>query len=58
MLVGVNVLDSWLTEAAFVLNCKMGHLPFVYLMIPIGGDSRKLNFWCSLLDRIKTRLSG
>lgn len=47
----VNVLDSWLTEAGSVLNCKMGRVPFVYLGIPIGGDSRKLNLWC-LGDRL------
>ncbi|KEH21540.1 transmembrane protein, putative [Medicago truncatula] len=36
----------------------MGRLPFVYLEILIGGDSRNLNVWCPMLDRIKTILSG
>jgi len=44
MLFGINTHDSWLTEASSVLRCKMGRLPFFYLGIPIGGDSRKLNF--------------
>jgi len=30
-LIGVNVQGSWLTEAALVLKCKVGTLPFVYL---------------------------
>jgi len=41
MLVGVNVADSWLNEETSVLNCKMGHLLFLYLGLPIGeGISR------------------
>ena len=58
MLLSVNIHDSWLAEAAFVLNCKLGHVPFLYLGLPIGGDSHKLKFWQPLIDRIKSRLSG
>ncbi|GAU27978.1 hypothetical protein TSUD_373730 [Trifolium subterraneum] len=38
MLFGVNVNDSWLHEAASVMNCKHGRLPFLYLGFPIGGN--------------------
>jgi len=38
-LVGVNVSSSWLAEAALVLNCNVGSLPFVYLGLPIGGNA-------------------
>ncbi|GAU46455.1 hypothetical protein TSUD_402220 [Trifolium subterraneum] len=58
MLFGVNVNDSWLHEAASVMNCKHGRLPFLYLGLPIGGDPRKLQFWYPLVDRICNRLSG
>ena len=58
MLLGVNIHDSWLAEAASVLNCKLGKAPFLYLGLPIGGDPRKLKFWQPLMDRIKSRLSG
>jgi exonuclease III len=44
MLTGVNISSSWLTEAAAVLNCKTGSFPFVYLGLPIGGDSGNLIF--------------
>jgi len=40
MLTGMNISDSWLTEAASVMNCRRGSIPFVYLGLPIGEDSR------------------
>jgi len=57
-LIGINVHGSWLNEAALVLKCKDGNLPFVYLGLPIGGDVRRLSFWDPIIHRIKTRLSG
>ncbi|MCI91917.1 putative RNA-directed DNA polymerase, partial [Trifolium medium] len=58
MLVGVNIPDSWLYEAAAALSCKVGKVPFLYLGLPIGGDPRRLSFWEPVLTRIKNRLSG
>jgi len=58
LLVGINIADSWLSEAASVLNCKVGKIPFVYLGLPIGGNSRRLSFWDPVVNRIKSRLSG
>ncbi|CAJ2661804.1 unnamed protein product [Trifolium pratense] len=58
MLVGVNIPDSWLDEAASVLCCKVGKIPFLYLGLQIGGDPRRLVFWEPVLSRIKNRLSG
>jgi len=58
MLVGVNVSNSWLNEAASVLRCRVGKVSFVYLGLSIGGDSRRLIFWEPLLRSIKSRLSG
>ena len=57
-LVGVNVNTSWLSEAAMVLSCKVGSIPFVYLGLPIGGNARRLAFWEPLLNRLKSRLSS
>jgi hypothetical protein len=45
MLVGINVAESWVLEAAAVLGCSVGRVPFLYLGLPIGGDSRRLSFW-------------
>jgi hypothetical protein len=36
MLTGINITTSWLTEAAYVLNYRVGTLPFVYLGLTIG----------------------
>jgi hypothetical protein len=44
MLVGVNIADSWLHEAASALCCKVGNVSFLYLGLSIGGDSRRLSF--------------
>jgi hypothetical protein len=58
MLTGVNVSDSWLTEASSVMNCRKGSIPFIYLGLPIGGDLRKLSFWKPVVDHIVARLSS
>lgn len=42
MLVGVNIVDSWLTKAASVLGCKVGCVPFLNFVLHIGGDPRWL----------------
>jgi len=57
MLVGINIADSWLQEAASILSCKIGTIPFMYLGLPIGGDARRLSFWDPVLDRLKSRQS-
>lgn len=58
LLVGINISESWLSEAASVLGCKVGKIPFLYLGLPIGGNPRRLSFWEPVVHRIKSRLSG
>ena len=41
-----------------VMNCRTRSIPFVYLGLLIGGDSRKLSFWKPVVDRIVARLSS
>jgi hypothetical protein len=57
LLVGINIADSWMNEAASILNCKVGKVPFTYLGLSIEGDPRRLVFWEPVLDTIKSRLS-
>ena len=57
LLVGINISGSWLSEAATVLNCKVGTIPFMYLGLPIGGDASRLIFWEPLIKKINSRLS-
>ena len=58
LLVGINIGDSWLSEAASILNCKVAKIPFLYLGLSIGGDPRRLAFWEPMLSTIKSKLSG
>jgi hypothetical protein len=58
ILVGVNITDYWLNEAASILNCKVSKFPFLYLGLSIGGDPRRLSFWEPVVNTIKSRLSG
>jgi len=58
MQVGVNVPDSWLVEAASILNCRVGHVPFLYLGLSIGGNPSRLAFWDPVMHSIKSRLSA
>ena len=58
LLVGVNVHGSWLFEAALVLNCKVGAIPFMYLGLPIDGNASRMDFWEPLINRINSRLLG
>ena len=44
MLVGINIEDSWLIEAASIMSCTIGRVPFMYIVLPIGVDPRRLNF--------------
>lgn len=58
LLVIINIADSWLKEAAYIMNCKVGNVPFMYSGLLIGGDLRKLVSWEPVFDTIKSRLSG
>ncbi|GAU46442.1 hypothetical protein TSUD_402090 [Trifolium subterraneum] len=58
MLVGVNIHDSWLSETASALRCKVGKIPFIYLGLSVEGDPRCLGFWEPVLSRLKKWLSG
>ncbi|MCH80227.1 cysteine-rich receptor-like protein kinase [Trifolium medium] len=55
-LIGINVDDSWLKDAASVLNCKVGSLPFYYLGLPIGADPRKIRTWEPVINSLRKRL--
>jgi len=58
LLVGINIVESWLNEAASILNCKVGKIPFLYLGLSIGGNLNRLAFWDHVLHTIKSRFSG
>jgi hypothetical protein len=56
-LLGIKVSNSWVTEAAKFLNCKVGSLPFLYLGLPVGANPRRVSTWEPVIDKVKKRLS-
>ena len=54
--VGISQLDKLVYSKC--LNCRQIELPFKYLGITIGGNPRRITFWNSIVDKIKSRLSS
>src|SRR3954471_11448750 len=50
---GVNICPIWLREAAKILNCKVGNLPFTYLGIPIGANPRLKKTWKPVVNVVR-----
>jgi hypothetical protein len=45
VLLGDNVKELWLIEAASALNCKVGEFLFKYLELPLGVAPRRFKTW-------------
>jgi hypothetical protein len=56
-LIGINVPRDFLEMACNFLNCTEGSLPFNYLGLPIGANSRRLSTWEPLLEHVVKRLN-
>jgi len=54
--VGISQLDKLVYSKC--LNCWQMELPFKYLGIIIGVNPRRITFWNSIVDKIKSRLSS
>lgn len=52
-LMGVNLDDTWLDNAATALQCKRGSLPFDYLGLPIGGSSSRIARWDPIILKME-----
>lgn len=57
-LFGINVDQSILSSGAQFLNCKIGVLPFKYLGLPIGANTRSLVTWQPIIDSLARRLAS
>ncbi|XP_057251529.1 uncharacterized protein LOC130591734 [Beta vulgaris subsp. vulgaris] len=55
-LLGINVDDVWLKNAANLLLCKVGSLPFTYLGLPIGGNISRIDSWNPIIFVLKRSL--
>ena len=53
---GINVDDGKLLSVAARLNCKVEHLPLVYLGLPLGGCLKEVEFWQPVIDKLQRKL--
>ena len=56
-IMGLNVTDKWLDDAAKNLLCKKGSLPFMYLGLPIGGSSSAISSWDPVIRKMENKLA-
>lgn len=52
---GVNVEESFLYLTTEFLNCKVGSIPFKYL-VPVGANPRRASTWQPLIEALTKRL--
>jgi hypothetical protein len=57
-LMGVNVPNDFMEMASMFLNCRLGHVPFKYLGLPVGANPRCMSTWKPMLDVIRRRISS
>ncbi|GKV06663.1 hypothetical protein SLEP1_g18525 [Rubroshorea leprosula] len=55
---GIHVNDEDLSAMADMLNCMVGTIPFKYLGVPVGANSRKLSTWSPIIECLRKRLSS
>jgi hypothetical protein len=56
-LVGLNIPNDLLASLAHFLNCCFGSLPFPFLGIPLGGNSRSPGIWTPVIEKYLGKLS-
>lgn len=44
--------------AASSLCCKIGEIPFTYLVLPIGGNASRIQLWDPIISKISKRLAS
>jgi len=47
---------GFMEAACTFLHCKEGIIPFKYLGLPVGANSKKMSTWEPMLDQLKKRL--
>jgi hypothetical protein len=57
-IMGVNVTNDFLDMAFTFLNCRIGSIPFKYLGLPVGANSRLMSTWKPMLEVIRSRLGA
>lgn len=54
----INVPDTKMALLAATLDCQVGSLPFMYLVLPMGTTKPKFQDLTPIMDRIERRLSA
>ncbi|RHN63454.1 putative reverse transcriptase zinc-binding domain-containing protein [Medicago truncatula] len=57
-LIGVNVSRQFMEAACRFLHCSEGSVPFNYLGLPVGANSKKLSTWEPMLEQLRNRLNS
>lgn len=57
-IVGFGVNEEFLYCMAAICKCKIEVLPFCYLGIPLGANSRRVVMWEVVVERFRKKLSG
>lgn len=56
-LIGVALDDSVVRERADIVGCGVGNVPFSYLGLPVGGNTRFKKFWSPVVEKLERRLA-
>ncbi|KAL6511810.1 hypothetical protein OROGR_021407 [Orobanche gracilis] len=57
-IIGVGASTNEVNLLASLIGCKVEHLPFKYLGIPIGGCSKRVSTWEPIINKFSKRLAG
>lgn len=57
-LIGLNISQIWLQQAATTLRCKTGSIPFTYLRLPIGANVSRVRAWDPVIERMAKKLAS
>ncbi|KAJ9561163.1 hypothetical protein OSB04_006323 [Centaurea solstitialis] len=57
-LMGVSVSKEETTRIANQLKCKEESIPFVYLGLPVGGNTNRVASWQPLINKFKAKLNS
>lgn len=57
-IMGVNVSEGWIQEAARSLYCKAGKSPLTYLGLLIGDKNSRIKLWDPILDKMEKKLAS
>jgi hypothetical protein len=57
-IMGINVSQEFMCLASTFLNCRMGSIPFNYIGLPVGANSRRVATWEPLIQSLRNKLGS